>query len=113
MAKNVVRDENGHRKFGMRDCVAYAAGDLGCNMSFALKGTMAIFWTQFMGMDLWYSLLLIIVQVWDAINDPLIGSIIDADNKVDVAKGTVNYTLKPHKVFLFNAETEERIYFEV
>ncbi len=67
------------RKFGMRDCLAYAAGDLGCNMSFALKGTMSIFWTQFMGMDLWYALLLIVVQVWDAINDPLIGSIIDAD----------------------------------
>ena len=67
------------RPFGMRDNLAYAAGDFGCNMSFALKGTMAIFWTQFMGMDLWYSLLLIIVQVWDAINDPLIGSMIDAD----------------------------------
>ena len=79
MAKQVVLDEKGHRKFGMRDCLAYAAGDLGCNMSFALKGTMAIFWTQFMKMDLWYALLLIVVQVWDAINDPLIGSIIDAD----------------------------------
>ena len=69
------------RKFGMRDCLAYAAGDLGCNMSFALKSTMSIFWTQFMGMDIWYALLLIIVQVWDAINDPLIGSIIDADKR--------------------------------
>ncbi len=79
MAKNVQLDENGKRKFGMRDSIAYAAGDLGCNMSFALKGTMALFWTQVMGMGLWYSLLLVIVQVWDAINDPLIGSIIDAD----------------------------------
>ena len=34
-----------------------------------------------MGMDLWYALLLIVVQVWDAINDPLIGSIIDADKR--------------------------------
>jgi len=67
------------RPFGMRDNLAYAAGDFGCNMSFALKSTMAIFWTQFMQMDLWYSLLLVIVQVWDAINDPLIGSMIDAD----------------------------------
>ena len=67
------------RPFGIRDSVAYAAGDLGCNMSFALKGTMSIFWTQFMGLDLWYALLLIVVQVWDAINDPLIGSLIDAD----------------------------------
>ena len=82
MAKKApVLDANGYRKFGMRDCLAYAAGDLGCNMSFALKGTMSIFWTQFMGMDLWYALLLIIVQVWDAINDPLIGSMIDADKR--------------------------------
>lgn len=78
--KNQVT-ENGKRKFGIRDSVAYAAGDLGCNMSFALKGTMALFWTQVMGMGLWYSLLLVIVQVWDAINDPLIGTIIDADRR--------------------------------
>ncbi len=81
MAKEKLLDANGHRKFGIRDCVSYAAGDLGCNMSFALKGTMAIFWTQFMKLDLLYALLLIVVQVWDAINDPLIGSIIDADKR--------------------------------
>ena len=74
-----MSEKKNKRPFGMRDNLAYAAGDFGCNMSFALKGTMAIFWTQFMGMDLWYSLLLVIVQVWDAINDPLIGSMIDAD----------------------------------
>lgn len=38
-----------HRPFGMRDNLAYAAGDFGCNMSFALKGTLVIFWTQYMG----------------------------------------------------------------
>ena len=81
MAKEIQLDVNGKRKFGMRDCLAYAAGDLGCNMSFALKSTMSIFWTQFMGMDLWYALLLIVVQVWDAINDPLIGSIVDSDKR--------------------------------
>ncbi|NLF36089.1 MAG: MFS transporter, partial [Clostridiaceae bacterium] len=67
---------------GIRDSLAYAAGDFGCNMSFALKGTMAIFWTQFMQMDsILYAALLIVVQVWDAINDPLIGSIVDADRR--------------------------------
>ena len=82
MAKKPVRlDENGHRAFSIRDSLAYAAGDLGCNMSFALKGTMAIFWTQFMGLDLYYAALLIVVQVWDAINDPLIGSMVDADRR--------------------------------
>ncbi len=80
MAKKPVQlDSRGYRKFGMRDCLAYAAGDLGCNMSFALKGTMALFWTQVMGLNAWYSLLIIILQVWDAINDPLIGSLVDAD----------------------------------
>ena len=79
--KPVTLDAKGYRKFGIRDSLAYAAGDLGCNMSFALKGTMALFWTQVMGMGLWYSLLLVIVQVWDAINDPLIGSMIDADKR--------------------------------
>ena len=82
MAKKApTLDANGYRKFGIRDSIAYAAGDLGCNMSFALKGTMALFWTQVMGMGLWYSLLLVIVQVWDAINDPLIGSVIDSDKR--------------------------------
>ncbi len=70
------------RPFGIRDSLAYAAGDLGCNMSFALKGTiMPLFWTQVMGLSAWYSLLIVILQVWDAINDPLIGSLVDADRR--------------------------------
>ena len=45
--------------------------------------------------------------------NPVIRSIVDADYKIDVSASTIKYELKPHKVFLFNAETEERIYFEV
>ena len=83
MAKKPIElDEKGYRKYGMIDNLAYAAGDLGCNMSFALKGTiMPLFWTQVMGLSAWYSLLIVILQVWDAINDPLIGTIIDADRR--------------------------------
>ena len=82
MGKKVALDEKGFRKFSMRDNLAYAAGDFGCNMSFALKGTLIVFWTQFMGMDsLLYAALLLVVQIWDAINDPLIGSIIDSDKR--------------------------------
>ena len=44
----------------------------------------------------------------DSVN-PIIRSIIDADNKLDVSSQTVSYSLKPHKVFLFDAETEKRI----
>ena len=81
MKKEIQLDKTGKRQFGMRDCLAYASGDLGCNMSFALKGTMMIFWTQIMGLGLWYSLILSLLQVWDAINDPLIGTIIDLDKR--------------------------------
>ena len=42
-----------------------------------------------------------------------IRSIINADNKVDITKQTVSYNVKPHKFFLFNKETEERIRYEV
>ena len=43
---------------------------------------------------------------------PIIRSIINADNKVDASQATVRFSLKPHKVFVFNKETEERVYFE-
>ena len=86
--KPVTLDAKGHPKFGMRDSLAYAAGDFGCNMSFALKGTMAIFWTQFMRMDsVLYAGLLLLVQIWDAINDPLIGTIIDNDKRTSYKRG--------------------------
>ena len=70
------------RKFGMLDSLSYAAGDFGCNMSFALKGYLALFWNQFMGIDTnTYAILLLIVQVWDAINDPIIGAVVDSDKR--------------------------------
>ena len=43
--------------------------------------------------------------------NPIIRSIINADHKIDVASEYVRYSLKAHKVFLFNQETEERIFF--
>ena len=44
--------------------------------------------------------------------NPVIRSIVNADNLV-TAGDTVKFSLKPHKVLLFNKETEQRIYFEV
>lgn len=80
MAKPVQLDENGYRKFGTIDKLAYAAGDFGCNMSFALKSYLTIFWTQYMGIDsILMASLLLLVQIWDAVNDPLIGAMVDAD----------------------------------
>ncbi|MBQ7122012.1 MAG: MFS transporter [Clostridia bacterium] len=82
MKKQATLNQSGHRKFGMLDKIAYAAGDFGCNMSFALKGTVQTFWLVYMMMETGLlSALLLVVQIWDAVNDPLIGSMIDNDKR--------------------------------
>ncbi|MBQ7363056.1 MAG: MFS transporter [Clostridia bacterium] len=94
MKKPVVLDKNGYRKFGIRDKLAYAAGDFGCNMSFALKGTVQTFWLVFMMLQTGLlSILLLLVQIWDAVNDPLIGSIIDNDRR--------KYRMGKFKTYIF------------
>ena len=63
--------------------------------------------TEVMGRDV------SIVSTHEASLNPLVRSIVDADYKVDPTSATVSYNLKPHKVLLFNQDTEERVYFEV
>ena len=94
MKKEPVLDANGKPKFGMADKLAYAAGDFGCNMSFSLKGTVQTFWLVFMMLETGFlSALLLIVQIWDAINDPMIGSLIDADKR--------KYKMGKFKTYIF------------
>ena len=51
MAKVPQLDANGYRKFGMLDKLSYAAGDAGCNCSFALAGGIfTTYRTQYMKM---------------------------------------------------------------
>ncbi len=54
-----------------------------------------------------------VVSTHSASVNPVVRSIVDADNKLDVTAQTVRFNVKPHKLFLFNKETEERIGFEV
>ena len=54
-----------------------------------------------------------IVSTNPASLNPVVRSIVDADYKIDRDAATVSFTLKPHKVFLFDKETEERIRFEI
>ncbi len=54
-----------------------------------------------------------IVSTHPASLNPVVRSIINSDNKVDRSSEVVAFSLKSHKVFLFNKETEERIRFEV
>ena len=52
-----------------------------------------------------------IVSKHDASLNPVVRSIINSDSKIDATAKTVKYSLKPHKVFIFDAENEERIRF--
>jgi multiple sugar transport system ATP-binding protein len=52
-----------------------------------------------------------IVSTNAASMNPVIRSIVGSDYKVDVTAKTIRYNLKAHKLFVFNKETEERIYF--
>ena len=54
-----------------------------------------------------------VVSTHEASLNPVIRSIVDADNKIDLGAETVSFRVKPHKLFIFNKETEERIRFEV
>ena len=92
--KPITLDDKGYRKFGIRDKLAYAAGDAGCNLSFGLKGTVQTFWLVYMMLETGlFSILLLLVQAWDAINDPMIGSLIDNDKK--------KYKMGKYKQYIF------------
>lgn len=94
MANTPLPQAKDHPKFGIRDKLAYAAGDFGCNMSFALKGTVQTFWLAYMMMETGLlSVLLLVVQIWDAVNDPIIGSMIDADKR--------HYKMGKFKTYIF------------
>ena len=43
---------------------------------------------------------------------PVVRSIISSDSKIDLSAEKINFSVKSHKTFIFNIETEERIYIE-
>ena len=71
------------------------AGTFGCSLSAV----------EVMGRDV------SIVCTNEASANPVIRAIINAENVVDESKDVVKFNLKPNKTFIFNKETEERIYF--
>lgn len=54
-----------------------------------------------------------VVSTNAASRNPIVRAIISSDIVVDTTAETIKYNIKPHKFFLFNKETEERVYFEV
>lgn len=54
-----------------------------------------------------------VVSANKASRNATIRSIISAENKVETDRTYVRFDVKPEKVFIFNKETEKRIYFEI
>ena len=54
-----------------------------------------------------------VVAIHPASVNPVVRAIINSDIKIDTSAESVRFNIKPHKMFLFNKETEARIYFEV
>lgn len=67
------------KPFGMRDKIGYALGDLGCNMSFQFVSSyMFLFYTQCIGLSTKsWAWIIIVSKIWDAINDVIIGGLVD------------------------------------
>ena len=67
------------RPFGWRDKLGYAMGDMGCGFSFQLVSTfMQLFYLQFIGIspnD--YAVIILISKAFDAVNDIVIGNLVD------------------------------------
>lgn len=81
-----MKNTDAIRPFGMRDKIGYAFGDMGCNFSFQLVSTyMVLFYTQCIGLsEKNWAWIIIVSKVWDAINDVLIGNMVD---RVHIGKG--------------------------
>lgn len=67
------------RPFGWRDKLGYAMGDMGCGFSFQLVATfMQLFYLQFIGIKAEdYAVIILISKAFDAVNDVLIGNLVD------------------------------------
>lgn len=67
------------RPFGWGDKIGYAMGDMGCGFSFQLVSTfMQLFYMQYIGIsEEAYAIIIILSKVFDAINDIVIGNLVD------------------------------------
>ena len=68
------------RPFSMKDKIGYTLGDLGCCCTEQFRAMyLAIFYTLVLKVNpVHVGILMLITKFWDAINDPLIGALVDS-----------------------------------
>lgn len=74
-----MTQKNNIRPFGIADKLGYAMGDMGCGFSFQLVSTfMQLFYLQYIGLKAAdYAVIILISKAFDAINDIVIGNLVD------------------------------------
>jgi glycoside/pentoside/hexuronide:cation symporter, GPH family len=67
------------KPFGMRDKIGYMMGDFGYMFSFSFVSSyMMLFFVTSLGiLPAHFAVIIMIAKIWDAVNDPIIGRIID------------------------------------
>ena len=68
------------RPFSMKDKIGYTLGDLGCCCTEQFRAMyLAIFYTLVLKVNpVHVGILMLVTKFWDAINDPLIGALVDS-----------------------------------
>ena len=71
--------QNAVRPFGWQDKLGDSRGDMGCNFSFLLVSTfMQLFYLQYIGIESGhYATIILISKAFDAVNDIVIGNLVD------------------------------------
>ena len=79
MSAKVKKQLGEIRPFGWQDKLGYAMGDTGCGFSFQLVATfMQLFYLQYIGVSPEsYAVIILISKIFDAINDIVIGNLVD------------------------------------
>ena len=68
------------KPFSMKDKIGYTLGDLGCCFTEQYRAMyLSIFYTLILQVNPFHvGILLLITKIWDAVNDPIIGALVDS-----------------------------------
>lgn len=86
---NIIdRKESKTKEFNMGDKIGYALGDLGCGAFFLFVSSyLMLFYTDVLGISAAaVGTLFIVARVWDAVNDPIMGVIVDKNTHTEHGK---------------------------
>lgn len=79
ISRGEVLEKNKVTPFGMKDKVGYMLGDLGNDVFFQfVSGYLMLFYTDILGITgAAVGTMLVVARIWDAINDPMMGTFVD------------------------------------